>query len=254
MKRIDSLYYRNVAEIFKNYFLIDFQTRMINTGRASFSVQDLSPFTLRPSNNYLPLVILVGGVQGSGKSSFIDLCKKHMDGVHELSSIDCVKDLVNYMIKLEESTGTVSTSPLRSHVEPKDDTYRTLLSDLKKIWCDADDGPNHIVCNLVDSLIDAESFTSMMFINVREPEQIDHLKNLLESNSEVVVLTLAVLRNDPTDAMNESDQHTLDYNYDIYIKNSMSLSELEYLATEFCLSVETTNSMVSAIVANQIGS
>lgn len=243
MSKIEGLHFPYVSAIFKNHILIEFQQRLLNAGRSAFMTDAFDACNIEDVDDYLPLVVLIGGVQGSGKSSFINYCKKHMQGVREESTIDCCKMLVEEMAKMES---VKYSEEITTAIQTKNEKYRTLLNQLKTLWCEFDDGPNSIVCSLVDSVIDRTK-TSILFINVREPEQIAHLKQRIEEGCGVTVLTMAVLRNDPTDSMNDADKRTLDYAYDIWIKNSMTFAELEFSAVQFCTSVADSNDAVKRI-------
>lgn len=243
MRKINSLYFYNISNIYKNHLELDFKSRMMNADRVSFTEEELSPFFIGSNENTFPLVVLIGGVAGSGKSSFISFCKKHMSGVFEESTIDCCRSVADYMAGLEDPDNVI----FQSAISQKTEDYRTLLSKLKQIWCEFDDGPNTITLQSLKCIWANEPSVSAIFVNVREPEQIEQLKKRIESELDAVVLTLAVLRNDPEDSMNSSDQHTLEYAYDIWIKNSMCLEELEFMAVQFCLAVENTSRVVNCL-------
>lgn len=268
MKKIDSLQYPQVSAIFKNYFTMLFNQRMGFDSRSIFNSDDLKDFYISADESYFPLVVLIGGVAGSGKSSFIQYCSKHMTGVYEESTIKCCKDLVEYMVELEgrpvfheasyytdDNTVDNTVEGLVNSIQNKDEKYRALLNRLKTLWCEIDDGPNNIVIDTVKFLTSQNCEScSTVFINVREPEQIDHLKKRLEQECGAIVLTMAVLRNDPTDDANDADKNTLEYNYDIWIKNSLTLEELELAAVHFCATVDNVNVAVSHICSEVTGS
>ena len=243
MRKINSVHFRNVADIYKNHLELNFMSNMSNSDRVSFTEDDLLEYYIDANENAFPLIVLIGGVAGSGKSSFINFCKKHMSGVFEESTIDCCKAVAAYMSGLESSDNVV----FQSAIENKTEDYRTLLSHLKQIWCEFDDGPNTIVLRSIKSLLTDDSSASIVFVNVREPEQISHLKQRIESELDAIVLTLAVVRHDPDESMNDSDQHTLEYPYDIWIKNSMCLEDLDFVASQFCLAVNNTNEVVNRL-------
>ncbi len=240
MNKFSSMYFPYLSAIFRSHILMEFNHRMLKSDRDSFTSENLTSHCINADDNYFPLVVLIGGVEGSGKSSFITYCKNHMPGVLEQSTIDCCKELVEHMASMESAYYGDS---LYESIKNKDERYRTLLSHLKSLWCEIDDGPNSIVCDVANNVFN-RAVTPILFINVREPEQIEHLKHRIEDECNVTVITLAVLRNDPTDAMNDSDKHTLEYDYDIWIKNSMTLVELEFAALQLCLSVENSNRVV----------
>ena len=244
MRKIHSLYFRNIADIYRNYVELNFK-RLTNSPNST-DIEDLrrkfEEFIPENSGTF-PLVVLIGGVAGSGKSSFINFCRDHMAGVFEESTVDCCRVIASYMSELEGPDNVV----FQSAISQKTEGYRTLLSKLKKIWCEFDDGPNTITIQSIKCIWENEPSASVVFVNVREPSQIEHLKKRIECEMDAVVLTLAVLRNGPDESMNESDQHTLEYAYDLWIKNSMCLEDLEIAAIHFCNSIDLTNKSIGIL-------
>ena len=240
MKKIESEYFSQVSEILKNHILLEFTHRMNSAESVDISDKDLTAFCVDFNKEYFPIVVLIGGVQGSGKSTFIEYCSKHMMNVREESTIDCCKALVRDIVNKEP---VAYREALEVSIAAKDEKYRTLLSKLKTLWCEFDDGSNSIVCDAINSLFD-KNIASVIFVNVREPSQIEHLKYRIESECNITVLTMSVLRNSPKDEMNESDKYTLEYAYDLQIPNIGTTNELEFAAVQFCLSVDHSNSVV----------
>lgn len=238
MNRIPQQYYEHLSNIIKHYLLMNFEyrVRLYDATSKSYELEHI-----KITNGY-PIVVLIGGAGGSGKSTFIKFCQEYMDGVYEESTIDSCKKVVDYIITLEENSDPCGLTVLKDAKTEKSDMYRTLLSKLKKIWCEADDGPNTIILNRVDEIINrGGSVSSLIFINVREPEQITHLKEVLETRINAVVLTLAVIRTSPESFENSSDRNTLNFKYDFYISNNKELNDLEEYAKLFCLAVKDTN-------------
>lgn len=231
-------YKHEIANIARNSLVLNYKLADVET-----IVENISP-----SLPHLRFVILIGGVGGSGKSSFINFCSKFHEDVYEESTIDCCKTLVRYMLDLEsQSHGVFSHETILNMEDEKSDAYRTLLSDLKQAWCEFSDGPNKIVCNQVDRLYrDEDPF--LIFVNVREPEQIDYLKKSLESLHNCIPVTLQVVRNDDNTWSNYSDRTTSNYDYDITIDNSNTLMNLEDVAAKFCNAVTHTNMQLSDLM------
>lgn len=239
--------YKEITEIAKNFLLLSYNS-ILSTGKVpkySF-VSNISK-----SLKNLPFVILIGGVGGSGKSSFIDYCSQNHVGVYEESTIDCCKRVVRLMATIEyahEDPPITSDSYMEREIKSKSDAYRTLLSNIKDAWCKFDDGPNKIACKRVESIYRADSDAFLVFINVREPAQIAHLKNLLEEKLNCIPVTLKVFRRDEASWGNVSDKTTHNYPYDIVVDNSESIKELEDKAAKFCRAVEYTNNCITALL------
>lgn len=240
--------FKYLSEIVKNYFILNFMKRCDKCYQYPLNPSGVQINHNRDSN--LPLVFLIGGVGGSGKSSFIDLCKKHMINVHEESTIDPCKQVVKYMAELEEkSYHNIGVVSLDRDIENKTDSYRSLLHDLKVAWCAADDGPNAITTSIVRNRLFAETPATAIFINIREPDQFIHLREKLQDEISAIVLTMCVNRPGvASDAfINEGDRTTMDFDYDLYISNEKDLSGLEVIAEQFCLTVEDTNEKIISL-------
>lgn len=250
MYTIEEKYFDTISSLSKNYFLYNLMKRADKMNKFSSSeeykesISESDSSSLKFFNKYehLPIVVLIGGVAKSGKSTFINYCKNYISGVYEESTIDPCKDVVSYMNKLESEYH--SCGNLEYEIKEKTDKYRTLLSKMKELWCDIDDGPNEITCGEIRWILENGEHPAIIFINVREPKQIEHLKNKISNDLRCIVLTLAVVKYSEEQFSNESDNITLDYNYDTYIQNEDDLTNLDNCAREFCLSIIDTNNFI----------
>lgn len=232
MYHIKESYLSHIREIFKHYLLMHIRMLPIPSDVCCPKVWDNTFIKKTLVKEHFPFIILIGGHGGAGKSTFIHFCSQYLTGVFEESTIDCCKDVVKFMADYEAKHNRVST--LRQDIQCKSDKYRTLLNVLKAAWCDIDDGPNRLVLNTIQNCIDTDD-PSIIFVNVREPEQITHLKNLIEDTIDGVVMTLAVTRPDNTaEWTNEGDVTTMNYDYDIYINNATNLDQFQVVAEHFC--------------------
>lgn len=186
------------------------------------------------------VVILIGGKGTSGKSTFISYVQEILgaDKCREFSTIDPAKMVVRFMAALENDALTAGTgidlieklnylSPLQNEIDEKSDTYRSLLHDIKMLWCDVDDGPNLITFSLVQKFfMDNGKFA---FVNCREPEQFDHIKNIISKDKpDWNVVTLNVYRSGyGEDITNEGDKTTNNYSYNYTVNNSGTLEQLK---------------------------
>ena len=162
-------------------------------------------------------VIIVNGAPKTGKSSFEKECVRLLSikgkGVGVIrSSVDFVKDVAKYCGWDGEKT-------------PKN---RKFLSDLKALLTEWRDVPfKKIVQEAM--ILSEERQKYVMFVDCREPKEIDKLKKRLNA------FTILVRRPDVEDevASNESDANVFNYDYDLVIRNEFGIEELSCMAEYF---------------------
>ena len=101
-----------------------------------------------------------------------------------------------------------------------------MLSDLKKLSVDYNEGPTNYIVNEFEKF--KQSNERIMFVHVREAEEIDKLKNLI--NCKTLLITSKRIN---IIISNRSDGLVLEYKYDEEIKNDGTLEELKENAKEF---------------------
>lgn len=171
-------------------------------------------------------IIVVNGLPHSGKSTFENYCLKHnRDGGACISSIDFVKYLANKCGWTGEKTPET----------------RKFLSDLKSLLTNSPFGnvPQKAVLDEIDTLsLDAPN-RFMIFVDIREPEQI---QDFVEKTG---ATTIKIERDEGTDIIsNTSDANVDDYKYDYVIKNNGTLEQLELAARDFLMALEIRDTMV----------
>lgn len=157
-------------------------------------------------------IIVINGMGTSGKSTFVTLCKEINNHVVEISTIDFVKSIA----KLCGWDGI------------KTEKNRRFLSDLKDLISDWDDVPN----KKIDEYILNHS-NQIIFINAREPENIDYFKN--KYNATTCIVKNNRVKNITT---NHADMNVFNYNYDMTIENNGTIEELFQKAKEFMQNIE----------------
>ena len=192
------------------------------------------------------VVVLIGGKGTSGKSTFISYVQGILGAnkCQEFSTIDPVKEIVEFMRSLEEAAIMASLglsqyqyhldpSPLAKEIIEKTDKYRSLLHDIKMIWCDVDDGPNVITFGKVQHFFTNNG--EIAFVNCREPEQFTHIIDTLsKSKPEWTIVTLNIIRDGAGDTItNQGDQDTNNFKYDMTINNDGTLEDLKNKAKAF---------------------
>lgn len=161
------------------------------------------------------MVIIINGTGGNGKDSFISMCRDYMK-VCNVSSIDQVKNIAKKM----------------GWDGIKDDAGRLLLHRLKKAWTEYNDGPAKYVEYMVRNIKEHTKQSTVIFLHIREPEEIKKTISMLD---DFRCLTVLLTNNRVMDiTSNESDKGVYNYIYDDVIDNSGSMEDLKLKAKDFC--------------------
>lgn len=164
-------------------------------------------------------VYIVNGKAGAGKTTFEDFVIEMM-GVYamRISTVSLVKEVATFC-------------GWNGKKEPKD---RKFLSDLKDALTEWNDLPFKDVQNRIHSyLYSFEQFEIptdkvAIFIDCREPQEIDRLKQFYNGKTICVLRTLENYH-----PSNHADADTDNYKYDIYIENNEDLKQLYEAAENF---------------------
>lgn len=156
----------------------------------------------------LPRVILINGYPGSGKDTFVELCSK-------FARVD----------NILTSTPAKEALKLLGWDGEKTPEARDLLAQFMEISYEHFNGPVRYVLDEI-----AKSRASLIFIHVREPQNIDVLKDAIGRN----VLTVFVDRQSQKGSYNnDSDSNVENYVYDITIDNNGTIDDLKGVAFSF---------------------
>lgn len=156
-------------------------------------------------------IVVINGMGGSGKDSFVDCCKV-FGKVYNISTVDEVKQAARDIFDWNDT---------------KTEKDRKMLSDLKALWVGYNDGPYNYIKNVIESFNELET-DAILFIHSREPIEIERFRTdfgaitMLVKNSRVEPITT-----------NDSDANVENYDYDIIIDNSGTIQELENKAAIF---------------------
>ena len=174
------------------------------------------------------MIYIVNGFPGSGKTTFEQFCKEQLKEYCQIiSSIQFVKTIA----RICGWDGT------------KTEKNRKFLSDLKDILTQWDDVPFKEILESIDKIklmfksYDADFSRAAIFIDCREPEEIERLKTALNAK------TIIVRRNEIENQShsNHADSHVLDYTYDLIIENNGTLEDLKEAAHTFLRSENLLN-------------
>lgn len=169
-------------------------------------------------------IIIINGVGGSGKDTFIDKFKEVACNsaewkcvVERISSVDFVK----HIAKLAGWDGV------------KDNKGRQFLSDLKDAMTAYDDGPyKYCVKEALrftfrhDGGMVRNNWKSFLFIHVREPKEIKKLVDALGATTILIHRTSA----EKVDFTNHADKGVFDYEYDHEVLNDGTIDDLKRAA------------------------
>lgn len=161
-------------------------------------------------------VYVVNGAPGAGKTTFEHIVQRLL-GKNKciiLSTIDYVKDMA---IKLGWDG-------------EKTPENRKFLSNLKALLLEWDDSPYTKILQEVSEIKRTNIYTDcIVFIDSREPEEIERLKNDLCARTIIVRRGSA----EAQEASNSSDANVLNYKYDYTISNNRDIYNLIELAAVF---------------------
>lgn len=155
-------------------------------------------------------VIIINGTGGSGKDTFVEFCSEFAK-VTNISSVDKVKEAAKILVGWNGE---------------KDEKSRKLLVDLKQLSIEYNNAPTKYIKEEYDNF--TKSNSEYLFIHIREIEEIEKVKNLLNAKT-------LLIRN-PRVALitsNNSDGNVYNYNYDYIIENDGTLEDLKEKAKKF---------------------
>lgn len=154
-------------------------------------------------------IIVINGMGGVGKDTFVDCCCRNTSKkIINISTIDPIKELAKKAGWTEE----------------KGERDRKFLSDLKDLMTEYNNLSFKYVSEKIQENLDAD----IIFIHCREPKEIRKIVegfgaiSLLVENPRIVPIT-----------SNHADAEVENYNYDYVINNDKSLINLIRKSAEF---------------------
>lgn len=215
------------------------------------------------AESYKTLIIVLNGCGGSGKDTFEKMLTQHLVdrrySVTHISSIDPMRELAVEMAKMSDKEIDIINDK---------DKYRKLLSRLKEVWDNEFNGSteyimkkikddrNEIMSNAEQHqtffdfaanpyVIMPETKAQVVFVHIREPKNIDKLKQRLWVESPDYPFAHAAClihgRTNPEDFDNTSDSMVENYPYDIYLNNNGTLEDLDKKAQILAYTIDCWN-------------
>ena len=155
-------------------------------------------------------IIIINGTGGAGKDTFVSFCSEFVK-VLNVSSVDKVKEAAKILVGWNGE---------------KDEVSRKLLVDLKKLSVDYNDAPTKYIKSMSDNFKNSDE--ELMFVHIREAEEIEKTKKLLNAKTLLITNPRVQLI-----TSNDSDGKVNEYKYDYYISNDGTLEDLKYKAKQF---------------------
>ena len=165
-------------------------------------------------NDANKLIYIVNGSGGTGKDTFCNIIKEYSG--HDTFIISSV-DEVKKKAKLLGWDGVSKTE--------KD---RKFLSDLKDLCTWYNDAPYNYIREQI-MYFEATPKSEIMFIHIREPKEIEKLKNTYPYIKTILITN----KNVPIITSNSGDGGVFNYDYDYNIKNDGTLDDLKNTALDF---------------------
>lgn len=160
------------------------------------------------------LLFVINGMARSGKDTFCNFVRDYSG--HDTFIISSVDDI-------KEKAKTMGWDGVS-----KTEIDRKFLSDLKDLCTWYNDSPYTYVKNQI-MYFEATPKTEIMFIHIREPQEIEKIK----ATYPYVKTILVTNKNVPIITSNSADAGVFDYHYDYYIKNDGTLEDLKNNALSF---------------------
>lgn len=156
-------------------------------------------------------IVIINGSGGTGKDSFVELCGKHIP-IYNISSVDKVKQAARVL----------------GWKNGKTEKDRKFLSDIKLLSSDYNNQPYTYIKAHIGSFRSDENPYSILFIHVREPENIETIKN--DFGCKTLLIKNPNVKGIDT---NMADANVENYKYDYTIWNDGTLEDLEMKAVSF---------------------
>ena len=153
-------------------------------------------------------IVIINGTGGCGKDTFVELVSKY-NRVLNVSSVDKVKEIAT----------------LAGWTGGKEEVDRKFLSVLKRLTTEYNDMSFRDIEEKVSKFRNSD--LEVMFIHIREPEEIERAKNAF--GAETLLIRRVGLSSITS---NYSDANVENYTYDYIIENS-TLENLEKKAMNF---------------------
>lgn len=154
-------------------------------------------------------IIILNGKGGVGKDTLCKIAAKHYK-TDMVSSIDPIK-------RIAEQIGWDGV---------KDSKSRRFLSELKRLCAEFNDFPTQYLMQETKKFFESEKV--LLFVQIREPSEIDKFKSAVKGRFGITCHTLLIEQSHGRSIWeNESDDNVTNYNYDYRYVNDSPLEQTE---------------------------
>ena len=167
-------------------------------------------------------IIIINGKGASGKDTFVNYVGNYIK-TENYSSVDLIKKIAKHL----------------GYNGGKSNKDRKFLSDLKMLSSNYNDLPYiDVVEKILEFLYTRDNTNQLLFIHVREPEEIQRLIDFA-TKSNIDISTLLIKRNgknfnsENITYGNFADDNAENYDYDNIIENNKDLEHLQNLAKSY---------------------
>lgn len=164
-------------------------------------------------NDKRPIAVVINGKGGCGKDSLIRIVQEKLKGKYRIENVSAIDPIKKIMLMTTPWDGIRKT-----------DADRAFMHDLKMIYVRYCDMPNQYLLECYDKAVEAG--TDVIFMHIREPEEIRKLVESMKAKHNTV-LTLLIHRPEVENRVygNDADDDVNKYDYDIDFLNEGSLEE-----------------------------
>ena len=162
-------------------------------------------------------IFIVNGIGASGKSSF----EQYVQEVTKDKPV-IITSIIDYVKDIDICAGWDGGKTMAD---------RKFLSNLKDILTEWNDSPMQEIVNQIEDIRVHEGDDSIVFIDMREPDDIDRF--IANSKDEVSTVLVRRIEKEGTNYGNRADDNVFNYNYDIVIENNKDLLDLRSAAVTF---------------------
>lgn len=160
-------------------------------------------------------IIVINGNGGVGKDTLIERLSHHgmdADTIMNISSITPIKDI------FVRSTETLKNCGIDVRQIEKDSKLRKLFSDMKKAYDEYTNLSMNYLFQTVSSFLISDK--TIMFVHIREPENIKTFKSIVKDIFHIDAKTILVVRDTNVVWNNSSDDEVANYEYDVVFDNN----------------------------------
>ena len=172
--------------------------------------------------------VIINGLGGCGKSTFIELCQEYCDNpdnlkahnwmVSELSTVDFVKEVAK----------------ICGWKGKKDKKDREFLHDLKEAMEKWDNIPNKKVLEDAENIIkNYLGLNHLFFVNIREPQSIESFSQLVMEQGYETPIKILMESNRASNEVDSIAEEINKIKYDRIYKNNGTLKDLANTAGDF---------------------